>query len=597
MKTRCAQAIFLSSVLSACGGGGGGDSAAGGGSISGRVGDGYIEGAYVCHDSDADMDCLDESYSISAGDGSFSLSGFDPAQDLMVFIPAGATDHGPFVGGSTAAQSIVDPLWYYLPAGASDGTSEVFISPLSTLVQQQRALMPSMSLAQAHDAVLVNLGETKGGDSSLFDNFIDGAAQNNELQAMAQSVHLALAANISVAPAADSAQQKLWFASARVLDKLPQARAQLPADLTGFSAASLLPLMALNTSDYATQIAQLTPFLPYLSVPPDLCADLASGYFAFEGWDDNDNEYKKMYLADDGSGANHLNILSQQYNGSVMMPNDGNSTATAAYRNNVQGTLIDMAAVNHASDPYAKLQYDIPMPAAQLSCDGDSARFDANGFAYDLFVAGVDLSVVPPSLMSSIADRSSTLFSTPVSFSAGDTLYAAAMLKAGDSYVVYNGIRDGVAKPDGDFLTYKYSSGPPKGVLLSNSLVGSSLLNDDLVIEYTDDNYFKKLERVSATQVHVTLTENGVQEAAQSYAYSYEQHNGHAYLILEDYDGLNVDLFMGRVDAVDGNSMVWGLVYRDGAAGWVSHPGGMMDDLMVNQSAADKIIQSNSINP
>lgn len=180
-------AVVLSTcVLVACGGGGGSTSstngdllpvAGPGGSptltaLSGKVIDGYIEGATVCLDLNANQTCDNgEPSATSKADGSYSLditgltSDKIKAAHLLTVVPLTAFDADDTVGGvkKTLAQAGKAAFSLMAPASAfvsADGTTiaSAVISPLTTMVSHDMIAGNGKPLAAAEAAVRLNMG-------------------------------------------------------------------------------------------------------------------------------------------------------------------------------------------------------------------------------------------------------------------------------------------------------------------------------------------------------------------------------------------------------------------------------------------------------
>ncbi len=110
-------------VLVACGGGGGGGVALPK-SISGVVLDGYIEGATVCLDLNANLQCdPNEPSAFTDKDGRYSLS-YDGSLDgllVLAVVPEGATDSD--LGRITKAFDLMSPA-----------ENALTVTPITTLV-------------------------------------------------------------------------------------------------------------------------------------------------------------------------------------------------------------------------------------------------------------------------------------------------------------------------------------------------------------------------------------------------------------------------------------------------------------------------------
>lgn len=155
MKVRPLHVLSLlaSAILVACGGGGGGGTTpSGGGSISGKVIDGYIQGATVCLDLNQNNSCdTGEPSTTTSANGSYTLSyGSDAVIEnipVVVNVPVGAVDQS----DGTISKA------YTLAAPANNA---LVISPFSTLALYKIKFTPGMTYAQAAQAVADKLMAT-----------------------------------------------------------------------------------------------------------------------------------------------------------------------------------------------------------------------------------------------------------------------------------------------------------------------------------------------------------------------------------------------------------------------------------------------------
>lgn len=164
-------AMFTASLgLTACGGG----STTGGGSsslVTGVVADGYLEGAEVCLDLNANKLCdAGEPSTTTDADGNYSL-------DATAAQIASAAVIAKVIAGQTVDSDIkaVDGVGlvvkdYVLSAPA--GKPE-FVSPITTMIQSKLELNPSMTPEQAEASVKSELGVTADNDVDLYENFIE----------------------------------------------------------------------------------------------------------------------------------------------------------------------------------------------------------------------------------------------------------------------------------------------------------------------------------------------------------------------------------------------------------------------------------------
>jgi hypothetical protein len=180
-------------VLAGCGGGGGGSVAT---SMSGSVIDGYIEGATVCLDINANLACdSGEPSAITAKDGSYKLdtSALTTAQiqaaHLLTVVPVSAKDADD--AGKTLAEagksgfSLLAPAAAYVTAAGT--VTGAVISPLTTLVAHD-IITSQTTLATAQANVRARLGLESGVD--LTQDFV--AKKDAGLSEKAQMLTVAL---------------------------------------------------------------------------------------------------------------------------------------------------------------------------------------------------------------------------------------------------------------------------------------------------------------------------------------------------------------------------------------------------------------------
>ena len=139
--------------------------------LSGVVADGYVEGAVVFFDRNANG-VLDsgEPVATTSSTGAFTLTGV-PATDaskyrVLVAVQKTAKD-ADVVSIDGATVSTLVPNEYYLSSPPGKST---FISPLSTLVDMHMRTNPSLTLAEAEADIKIKLGLTS--DISLFADYI-----------------------------------------------------------------------------------------------------------------------------------------------------------------------------------------------------------------------------------------------------------------------------------------------------------------------------------------------------------------------------------------------------------------------------------------
>ncbi|NND93051.1 MAG: hypothetical protein HKN42_19500 [Granulosicoccus sp.] len=130
--------------------------------ISGRVADGYIKGAVVCVDLNENDACdADEPSALSGDGGSYDLEIPADANDkpIVADIPATATDEDT---GAVVGKSMV----FIAP-----GNKPEFLSPITTLVQQELRANPALDVDDAERAVKSTLG-LEDESVSLFTDYV-----------------------------------------------------------------------------------------------------------------------------------------------------------------------------------------------------------------------------------------------------------------------------------------------------------------------------------------------------------------------------------------------------------------------------------------
>jgi hypothetical protein len=129
------------------------------------------------------------------------------------------------------------------------------------------------------------------------------------------------------------------------------------------------------------------------------------------------------------------------------------------------------------------------------------------------------------------------------------------------------------------------------------------LTDTDFIIDYIDSDNFTKISITSpynALAINMCQVEHIVAGANSGTiamaSYTVETHNGTPFFVIHGYSGPSSDLFIGKVAAIDGSSFVYGHtnpanVSHDLTEGGYQD-GDMMDDMMLNQSARDGLLNS-----
>lgn len=130
--------------------------------ISGRVADGYIQGARVCVDiNENDLCESDEPFSVSTEGGIYELAvpALHSDKPIVAAIPAEAIDED-------TGEAVGKAMVFIAPAD-----QPTFLSPITTLVHQERRSNPALTSVEAEQAVKNMLGITDA-DVGLFTDYV-----------------------------------------------------------------------------------------------------------------------------------------------------------------------------------------------------------------------------------------------------------------------------------------------------------------------------------------------------------------------------------------------------------------------------------------
>lgn len=230
LKEKLMRAALFASVIImtcvGCGGGGGGSGGSSGGniasaggsggennsaaadsapsqttaaSVAGATADGYLVGANVCLDTDADNSCSGEAtITTSTEGGAFDISGATEADfaqyPLLTEIVEGVTTDADRITEANPTGVIGTGEGFVLasPPGLLDADGKAFISPITSLVENQRlraianGQSPNEALASAKAAILASVGNV-----DLTADYIAASASGDEAaKAAAERVHI-----------------------------------------------------------------------------------------------------------------------------------------------------------------------------------------------------------------------------------------------------------------------------------------------------------------------------------------------------------------------------------------------------------------------
>ena len=596
MKNTITLSLITATIigLTACGGGSSTPTTNNNTDNTGFVGDGYIQGAYVCHDSNNNMDCLDETYATTAADGSFNLSNYDATQNLLVQIPIGAVDNGPFVDGSTTPRPFTNQTWYYYPAGANPTNSPIFVGPLSTLVFAQIEKVPGISV---NDAVATVANTVGVNSSNVLDNYIENnTTEGNTTHFVAELVGATLTNSSSTTSNYGTNLQNVLANGSNIANTASNNNPNT-YNTTGYNA---IP----NGSSTANGTTSATALI-YTPVS-DVCNDLQTGtYFAFEDWDSStgnstpDKSHKTLYMKTDAdTGDNVLHIRREKENANAWSINQHGSSTEFDYLQNIDAHIIDMAQVN-SSSPYIKPIYDVIFPAINTDCNGSTATFNASGMIYKLYVSESNINGVNGANLPQGPSVSSLL--NNVTFGTNDKIYQASVSLQNDVYTVNKGqgYYNGTTSPSdvSDYTVYNSSF-----IAMPNSISMDTFvqtINNDLVVDYRDNNNYKKFTVTTTAATNNTGTvdylkvENGT-STTTTLSYEIETHNSEKFLVIKNYKSFGLDLFVGKINSIDTTNLVYGELFHSGGMFDLTqggfHDGDIMDDIMLNTSARDAVL-------
>jgi hypothetical protein len=223
-RTAVPSAVLLACLaLAGCGGGSGSPSATT--SIAGTVIDGYIEGATVCLDTNANQACdTGEPSATTAKDGSYNLdtSSLVGVQLKNVHLLTVVTDQAKDAddGGKTLEEAgkkgftFMAPVAAYETGSGSAAITGAVISPFTTLISHDMIVSDS-ALATAKTNVSARLGVADS--TKLTKDFV--AAKDSDLMQTAQMLTVAIGEVKALAKTGDTTEKQAFFAALEYLQK------------------------------------------------------------------------------------------------------------------------------------------------------------------------------------------------------------------------------------------------------------------------------------------------------------------------------------------------------------------------------------------
>ncbi len=158
-RTALASAVTAALVLTGCGGG---DDSPASSDISGVVADGYLQGATVCLDVNENKACdADEPSTTSSAGGAYTLAGVSDTNHPIVVV----------VGADTIDEDTMAPVGAKYILTAPAGKPE-FVSPITTMVQNQLEKNPALSVDDAENLVKSSMGYAADTGVDLFTDYV-----------------------------------------------------------------------------------------------------------------------------------------------------------------------------------------------------------------------------------------------------------------------------------------------------------------------------------------------------------------------------------------------------------------------------------------
>jgi hypothetical protein len=300
------------------------------------------------------------------------------------------------------------------------------------------------------------------------------------------------------------------------------------------------------------------------------------------------------------TGEQTIQMQWQTENSNAWSIDQDHTTTETAFLQDIEGLVIDMAHVNDTTIDYTAVMHSIPFPATNTACNGGNATFKIGAAEYKLYVAEMDISGITGAQLPKGPSVDPLVNS--VTFGAGDKLYKASTILQNDAYVVKKGedIIGGVLTPSpaSDYLVYddSYATMPNSNDIAA--MVQTS--GTSFVVKYIDASNYEKITLTSTPASNGTGTADvvrvsgGTAQPAVIMTYTIETHNGTPFLVVKNYFDINADLFIGRVNAVDGTNFVFGSIARAGKLSYLTEggfqDGDVVDDIMLNTSARDRIL-------
>lgn len=202
---------MVAAVLSACGGG---TAAAPEVRVSGAVIDGYLRGAKVCLDTNANAKCdTGEPSDTTKAKGaySFAASAADVAKySVVAEVTAATIDEDTNV-------AVAKPYVLMAPPGAQSATGQVYVTPMTTLMQNAMDLNPNLKLGEAETAVKTQLGYAPNEAVRLLEDYVAKAVTGNDYERIRQIAQVVARVIVTNTEALNTAANGITGVSSKAL--------------------------------------------------------------------------------------------------------------------------------------------------------------------------------------------------------------------------------------------------------------------------------------------------------------------------------------------------------------------------------------------
>jgi len=439
--------------LAGCGGGGNGStnnpppSGSGGGSpapapnpapppaptttdVSGKAADGYLAGATVCLDTNANMKCdSGEPAATTAAGGAFTLAvpNSVDASTYAIVVEVGATT----VDEDTGA-AVGKPFVLSAPAGES-----AFISPITTVVHGMLLQNPALTLDDAIEQVKLRIGASS--DVDLFEDYVaaedasDASADDYQrLHRVAQVAAKTLAENqeaILQAAATqgvdttESGAALLALVTNQAIDGLESAAAAVDEAGDNFDLVDVT-VQSADVTDLAQQV-QLAETVASTTKVTIQSLMTQGTYWLWASTNQGESEYEHGFVKA-GAEANRLNESWAFYDGATAAWVDGGAEDTAYY----------LTATGWVESSDMAANYTVSYQA-----DG-SAIFDDDNTDFALKFSAAELDVAGKPIKDYLGYETHVMVADSIAgdpvFSSGAKIYQVNFIVTNDSYVLPN---------------------------------------------------------------------------------------------------------------------------------------------------------------